>query len=121
MPSLKILFYFVVPYLVGWVLLWVSLPAIWIFRKGLFRLMKRAIEVSPGIGDGDGEGNRVFQWYAFMVKYHVTQDRHTGRTTVRYLSVKERISSAEAALQDFNRFFRSLIGLVQKAFLSFKS
>ncbi len=60
MPSLKILFYFMVPYFFGWVLLWVSLPVVWGCRKGLLGLVKREIEASPWIGYEDGEGGTGF-------------------------------------------------------------
>jgi len=120
MASLKILFYFLVPYVLAWVALWSSLPLVRAYQYLLLKWVKRTIASSPHIGDEDPDGNRVFKWHIFTVKYALIKDPETAQKKIRYLSVKEKLSSPENALHDLDRFFNSFIASLQRFFVELR-
>ena len=117
---IKILFYFLIPYFCGWVFLWLSLPVVRLYRNLLLKWPKGQIERSPRIGAEDPEGDRVFKWHVFTIKYVLVKEPGKGET-VRYLSIKERLSSPESALHDLDNFFSASVDSLQRFFLELRS
>ena len=116
----KAFFYFIIPYFFGWIFLWCSLPVVKVYRRLLLWWLKRMIEGSPAVGYEDPDGNFVVKWHVFTIKYSVSKERETGKKTVRYVSVKERLSSTEASLHDLERFFDSCTLLAKRHFFKMK-
>lgn len=107
------------PYAVGWLFLWTSLPVVRVYRYLLLQWAKRTIASSPQIGEEDAEGDRVFKWHVFTVKYALVKDP-TAHKKIRYLSVKEKLSSPENALRDLNRFLSSSLASLQRFFVALR-
>lgn len=112
----KFFFYFVTPYIVGWVLLWLSFPLVRTYRNMLLRYVKKKIAQDPALGHDDPDGNLVLRWHVFTVRYALSKDPATGQKQVRYLSIKERLSSTEKALVDLDRSFERLTTYIRRRF-----
>ena len=110
------LIYFFLPYLLTWLALWVSAPPFLWYRKFLLSRLKKEIERSVDIGDEEPDGNWVLKYQMLTVRYAVQTDPDTSVQTVRILSVKEKLSSPEKALQDLNTFFFSCLSFIQARF-----